>query len=77
MEEAENYVLGRLEDIGLTLTSQEVRAAIEKAVLEHNAVVKNDTKRPAEMRGDFLLYKPSRLSHYALSELTLPVSVNH
>ncbi|MCZ8518902.1 phage holin [Paenibacillus caseinilyticus] len=34
LQEAEKYVLDHLADIGLNLTSTEIRAAIEKAVLE-------------------------------------------
>lgn len=40
LQEAEQYVLKHLKDIGLTLSSEEIRAAIEKAVLDHNAVSK-------------------------------------
>ncbi|GIP38622.1 hypothetical protein J31TS4_19020 [Paenibacillus sp. J31TS4] len=40
LKAAEGYLLSRLELIGIKLTDAEIRAAVEKAVIEYNAVLK-------------------------------------
>ncbi|AFH60321.1 hypothetical protein ACVNS2_06475 [Paenibacillus caseinilyticus] len=57
LQEAEQYALKHLNDIGLNLSSEEIRAANEKAVLDHNAVTRKNTKRPVKMAGRFFCLK--------------------
>jgi hypothetical protein len=48
LTEAQAYLDRRLRELGLTFSVAEVRAAIEKAVLEHNRQVKAVELAPAE-----------------------------